>query len=108
MDSLNANSFIRLNSSYNGRLDRFVYNHVSKSIDDGLDKTMYYNHIFNPFAVEEGDILYTPVEGGEVYQKLSEPQLPDGNVLSNKLLGKKQMTYAEKVEYYAKLGLGIS
>lgn len=108
MKNLNSNSFMKLNASHNGRLDRFVYDYVSKDIDDGLDRTMYYNHIFNPFAVEEGDIIFTPVTGGEVYQKLSEPLLPDGNVLSNTSLGKKQMTYAEKVEYYAKMGLGIS
>lgn len=108
MNNINSNSFFRLNQSHNGRLDRFVYDNVSKSIDDALDVTMYYNHIFNPFAVKEGDILYTPVISDELYQKQNEPELPDETLLSDKVIPKTQMTYAEKVDYYARMGLGIS
>lgn len=108
MSKLKSNAVMRLNQSHNGRLDRFVYNNVSKDLDEGLDLVMYYNHIFNPFAVAEGDYLFTPVSGGDYYVKNSEPTLPDGSKKSDSDVSTKQMTYAEKVEYYAKLGLGIS
>lgn len=106
-DNLEANSFVRLNESYNGRLDKFVWDFVSKDMDDGIDMVMYFNHIFNPFAIQDGDILFTPVEGSGQYIKQSEPELPDGSVLSSRSPETKQMTYAERIEYLARLGLGI-
>lgn len=108
LEKVNANAFFKLNSSYNGRLDRFVYDNISPNLDDGLDLTMYCNHIFNPFAVQENDILYAPIVDDNVYNKQSEPILPDGKKLSSQQTGQKQMSYAERVEYYAKIGLGIS
>lgn len=104
---IKSNSALRLNQSHNGRLDKFVYDLVSKDIDSGLDLTMYYNHIFNPFAVKEDDVIFTPIIDDSVFQKQLEPELPDGTKLSDKMSNQKSMTYAEKVEYYAKLGLGI-
>ena len=77
-------------------------------MDSAIDMVMYFNHIFNPFAVEEGDILYTPVIQDELYYTQSEPELPDGTVLSMNSIGEKKMTYAERVDYYSKLGLGVS
>lgn len=108
LKKLNANSYVRLNLSHNGRLDRFVYETVSRDLDDGLDMTMYINHIFNPFAVKEGDILYTPVNNDDVYKKQTEPILPDNTKLSDRTTATKQMTYAERVEYLAKMGMGIT
>ena len=108
LKELNATAFIRLNLSNNGRLDRFVYETVSRNIDDGLDMTMYINHIFNPFAVKEDDVLYVPMNNDSVYKKQTEPELPDNTKLSDRVSATKQMTYAEKVEYMAKMGLGIT
>lgn len=108
LKELKATAFIRLNLSHNGRLDRFVYETVSRNIDDGLDMTMYINHIFNPFAVKEDDILYVPINNDYVFKKQTEPELPDNTKLSDRASATKQMTYAEKVEYMAKMGLGIT
>ena len=108
LDSIQANSFLKLNETYNGRIDRFTYEHVSTDLDSAIDMVMYFNHIFNPFAVKEGDILYTPVIQDELYYTQSEPELPDGTVLSMNSIGEKKMTYAERVDYYSKLGLGVS
>ena len=108
LDDLRANAFIRLNASHNGRIDRFVYENVSKDIDSGIDMTMYINHIFNPFAIQEGDILYTPIVNDDAYIRQSEPELPDGKKLSDNISTEKKMTYAQRVEYLAKLGLGIT
>ena len=107
LDKLVCNSFARLNQSHNGRLDKFVYESVSRDLEKGLDMTMYLNHIFNPFAVQEDDILYIPINKDGVYEKKLEPNLPDGTVLSDSNPESKQMTYAQKVEYLAKMGYGI-
>ena len=107
IERASAHAVLKLNSEHNGRLDRFVYTCVSKNIDDGLDRTMYINHIFNPFAVQEGDILYVPNCDGDIYQKVVEPSLPDDETLSNKVSTTKQMTYAQRIEYLAKMGLGV-
>lgn len=107
MDRINANAFGLLNSTHNGRLDRFVHETVTRNIDDGLDLTLYCNHIFNPFSVQEGDVLYTPIYDTKVFTKQSEPSLPDGKTFSSQQAGKKEMTYAERVEYLALMGMGI-
>ena len=108
LKELKANAFIRLNESHNGRLDKFVYENVSKDVDSGIDMTMYINHIFNPFSVQDGDILYTPINNDDVYIRQNEPLLPDAKKLSDKMSIEKQMTYAQRVEYLAKMGLGIT
>lgn len=108
LDKIVANGVMRLNKSHNGRLDRFVWDNVSRDIDSGLDMIMYVNHIFNPFAVQDGDMVFIPVVNGDIYQTQSEPSLPDGTTVSKKINNEKQMTYAERVEYYSKLGLGVS
>lgn len=107
MDKLVVNSYITLTEDHNGRIDKVVYSNISKDLDNGIDITMYYNHIFNPFAVQEGDGIYVPLVNGDVYEKKSEPELPDGEVLSKTQVGKKSMTYAQTVEYLAKNGFGI-
>lgn len=108
MSKLKSNAVMRLNQSHKGRLDKFVYESVSRDLDEGLDLVMYYNHIFNPFAVDEDDYLFTPITGGDYYIKNGEPTLPDGSRKSDADVSTKQMTYAERVEYFAKLGLGVS
>lgn len=108
LSKLKSNAVMRLNQSHKGRLDKFVYECVSKDLDEGLDLVMYYNHIFNPFAVDEGDYLFTPVSGGDYYNSNQEPDLPDGTKKSDMDVVTNQMTYAQKVEYFAKLGLGIA
>ena len=106
MTRLNANAFFNLHSGHSGRIDRFVSEYVSNiaTIDDGIDHTMWCNHIFNPFAIEEGDCLYSPIVSSGTYVRKNEPSLPDGSKLSSNMSTKKQMTYAENVEYLATMG----
>lgn len=107
MDKLTANTVAKLNQSHNGRIDNFVYQSVSKDIDEGIDATLYCNHIFNPFAVQEDDLVYTPVQVKNLYQKRSEPELPDGTLHSSSNKETEKMSYAKTVEYLARLGLGV-
>lgn len=107
MNKLIANSYVTLSEDHNGRLDKLVYECISKDLDNGIDLTMYYNHIFNPFAVQEGDGIYMPLDKDDVFEKKAEPELPDGERLSNTSVGKKSMTYAQTVEYLARNGFGI-
>jgi hypothetical protein len=65
---------------------------------------MYANHIFNPFSIDEGDILYTPIYNDALFSKSEEPVLPDESTLSSK--NKSTLTYAEKVALLAKQGKG--
>ena len=73
---------------------------------ENIDTVMYVNHIFNPFAIQEGDVVYVP-NGDDYYYKEAEPELIDGTKLSSKMSNDKPMTYAETVEYLGRLGLGI-
>lgn len=95
-----------LNQDHSGRIDRFVWNSVSKNLDM-IDTVMYANHIFNPFAVKDGDILNVPNDNDSLYQTSDEPSLPDGSKHSKNVNGEKTMSYAEKIEYMAKKGLGV-
>jgi hypothetical protein len=61
---------------------------------------MYANHIFNPFSIYEGDILYTPIYNDKLFSKSEEPILPDGSTMSSK--NKMHLTYAEKVAKFNK------
>ena len=60
---------------------------------------MYINQIYNPFSIDEGDILYTPIYNDKLFSKSAEPILPDGSTLSSK--NKQTLTYAEKVAILA-------
>jgi hypothetical protein len=93
-----------LNQDHNGRIDTFVWNFVAKDLDR-IDDVMYANHIFNPFAVKEGDVLNIP-NNADAYRSSEEPSLPDGTKHSKNSRGEKNRTYAETVEYLAKKGLG--
>lgn len=102
---MSGNSVEYVLQDYNGRLDNFTWKMVAKDMDM-IDMVMYANHIFNPFALEEGEILNIPNSNDRLYQETGEPVLPDGTKYSNEVKGEKEMTYAEKVEYLAKKGLG--
>jgi len=106
VSEIKGNMIKALNQDENGRLDNFVWKNVSKNLDM-IDDVMYANHIFNPFAVKEGDILNVPTENTKIYQPDEEPSLPDGSKHSNNAKGEKTKTYAEIVEYMAKKGLGL-
>lgn len=106
ISKLKGNSTKKLNQDESGRIDTFVWNNVAKNMNM-IDITMYANHIFNPFSINEGDILYVPMDNDNVYESNEEPSLPDGTKYSSSSKGEKKMTYAEKVEYLAKKGLGI-
>ena len=105
VNKITGNSIVKLNRDYNGRLDNFVWDIVEKDIDM-IDMVMYANHIFNPFAVKEGDIMNVPLTNDDLYGSNGEPSLPDGTKYSNSTSGEKAMTYAEKVEYLARKGFG--
>jgi len=106
ISKIEGNATIRANQDENGRLDNFVWRNVAKNMDM-IDIVMYANHIFNPFAVKEGDLLYVPLDNDKVYKSSEEPSLPDGTKQSSNSKGEKKMTYAEKIEYMAKKGLGV-
>ena len=80
-----------------------VYTNVSKDYN-AIDILMYANHIFNPFSIDDGDILYTPIYNDNLFSKSEEPVLPDETTLSSK--NKTTLTYAQKVELLAKQGKG--
>ena len=101
---INGYSTIVLTQNENGRIDKVIWKSVAKNMDM-IDTTMYANHIFNPFAVKDGDVIYIPNDNDSIYQQQAEPELPDGTKYSNN--EEKEMTYAEKVEYLAKKGLGL-
>lgn len=103
IDEIKVNGYIRVNQDCKGRIDKFVYTNVSKDFN-AIDIIMYANHIFNPFSIDEGDILYTPIYTDALFTKSEEPVLPDESTLSSK--NKTTLTYAEKVALLAKQGKG--
>ena len=103
---LKANGLLRVSQDQKGRLDKFTLGNVDKD-KSAIDIVMYYNHIFNPFSVDEGDLLYTPLYDEGYFTQKGEPILPDGSKHSSNTSGEKKLTYAEKVEKAARTGLGI-
>ena len=103
INKIKINGYLKVNQDCKGRLDKFVYANISKDYN-AIDILMYANHIFNPFAIDDGDILYTPVYNDNLYSKSEEPVLPDESTLSSK--NKATLTYAEKVALLAKQGKG--
>lgn len=106
VSKLEGSGIDEVNQDCNGRLDNFVWNKVSKNLDM-IDMVMYGNHIFNPFAVKEGEVLKIPHDDDSKYVGTSEPSLPDGSKHSKNANGEKTQTYAEKIEDMGKRGLGI-
>lgn len=103
---LEANGLLRVSQDQKGRIDKFTFGNVDKD-RSAIDIVMYYNHIFNPFSVDEGDLLYTPLYNESYFTQKGEPILPDGSKHSSNKSGEKKLTYAEKVEKAARTGLGI-
>jgi hypothetical protein len=103
INNIKINGLIKVNQDCKGRIDKFVYTNVSKDFN-AIDILMYANHIYNPFSIDEGDLLYTPVYNDLLFSKSKEPILPNGNTLSEK--NKQSLTYAEKVALLAKQGKG--
>ena len=103
---LQANGLLRVSQDQKGRIDKFTYGNVDKD-KSAIDMVMDYNHIFNPFSVDEGDLLYTPLYNDSDFRPIGEPVLPDGSKHSKNTNGEKELTYAEKVEKAARTGLGI-
>lgn len=103
INNIKSNGYIRVNKDCKGRIDKFVYTNVSKDYN-AIDLIMYANKIFNPFSIDEGDILYTPIYNDKLFSKSEEPVLPDETTLSSK--NKVNLTYAEKVALLAKQGKG--
>ena len=103
---LEANGLLRVSQDQKGRIDKFTFGNVDKD-RSAIDIVMYYNHIFNPFSVDEGDLLYTPLYNESYFTQKGEPILPDGSKHASNTSGEKKLTYAEKVEKAARTGLGI-
>ena len=103
IDDIKVNGYIKVDQDCKGRIDKFVYTNVSKDYN-AIDILMYANHIFNPFAIDEEEILYTPIYNDKLFSKPEEPVLPDNKTLSAK--NKTSLTYAQKVELLAKQGKG--
>ena len=103
IDDIKVNGFVKVNQDCKGRIDKFVYNNVSKDYN-AIDIVMYTNHIYNPFSIDEGDILYTPIYSDKLYSKQEEPVLPDEKTHSSK--NKPTLTYAQKVDLLVKQGKG--
>ena len=47
---MTSNTCIRLSQDHNGRIDKFTWNTVEKSLDS-IDDVMYYNHIFDYYYI---------------------------------------------------------
>lgn len=105
ISSLSVNGLLMLSQGQRGRLDIFTHNNINKDYN-AIDIVMYCNHIFNPFAVDEGDIIYTPTYNPDSFKTLGEPTLPDGKKVSSGTPAKK-LSYAERVEKAARTGLGV-
>ena len=103
INDIKINGYIKVNQDCKGRIDKFVYTNISKDYN-AIDILMYANHIFNPFSIDENDILYTPIYNDKLFFKSEEPILPDETTLSSK--NKATLTYAEKVALLAKQGKG--
>jgi hypothetical protein len=103
INKIKVNGYIRVNKDCKGRIDKFVYKNVSKDYN-AIDIIMYANQIYNPFSIDEGDILYTPIYNDNLFSKSEEPILPDETTLSSK--NKSSLTYAQKVALAAKQGKG--
>jgi hypothetical protein len=103
INNIKINGYIKVNQDCKGRIDKFVYTNVSRDYNS-IDILMYANHIYNPFSIDEGDILYTPIYNDTLFSKSEEPVLPDGSTLSTQ--NKPTLTYAEKVALLSKQGKG--
>ena len=103
IDEIKTNGYIKVNQDCKGRIDKFVYTNTSKDYN-AIDILMYANHIFNPFSIDDGDILYTPIYNDNLFSKPEDIVLPDETTLSSK--NKPSLTYAQKVELLAKQGKG--
>lgn len=106
INKINATRVAKLSRDSQGRIDTFTWNTVENDLDM-IDMVMYANHLFNPFSIEEGDVLIIPSVGSDIYKSSDEPSLPDGTKNSNNINGKKVRTYAETIEYIARKGLGV-
>ena len=105
ISDMHGNDVEELTQDYNGRIDNFVWRSVARDMDM-IDMVMYANHIFNPFAVKEGDILNIPVSNDNLYKSSDEPSLPDGSKHSKNSNGEKNRSYAETVAYRARQNKG--
>ena len=106
VSELEGNSIDTLTKDDNGRIDRITWRSVAHDLE-AIDLLMYANHIFNPFSVQDGDILNIPFNSDDYYHPISEPALPDGTKHSKSKTGEKEKTYAENIEYLAAKGLGM-
>ena len=103
INNIKINGYIKVNQDCKGRIDKFVLSNVSKDYN-AIDILMYANHIFNPFSIDDGDILYTPIYNDNLFSKPEDIVLPDETTLSSK--NKSTLTYAERVALLAKQGKG--
>lgn len=66
---------LRVQKGQEGRLDKIG---LFESSDlDVVNQIMYYNHIFNPFAIEEGDFIDIPNYNSSLYSLPEEIVYPE-------------------------------
>lgn len=103
--NLKGNLLMKVASDEKGRIDKITWKYARKDLDV-MNQVLYYNHIFNPFAINEGDILYIPNTNTDYYITANEPKLIDGSKHSTDEHQKSEKTYAENVEFLALTGFG--
>ena len=96
ISKIGVRSMIKVSQDEAGRLDRLVWKNVGHDMSL-IDDVMYINHIFNPFAVEEGDMLRIPVNSYSDPGVPVEPSLPDGSKYSSVKNGKKSKSNIQTI-----------
>lgn len=95
--NLSVGGMMRLTQTEAGRIDRLVWDNVGHDMTL-IDDVMYINHIFNPFSIEEGDVIRVPANSFSEPGHSLEPTLPDGKTLSNIKKGKKSKSRIQTIK----------
>lgn len=94
-----------------GRLDRIAWKYYSGI--DKLDALLWVNDIYNPFAIDEKDILYIPTikDTNAFYKQPDEVSFPDSSESSTNSLidsAAKKLNAGMKLTKQESLSLGAS
>lgn len=75
IDSIPLFGPIRVNQDQVSRLDSIVWSGIEEDFS-AIDTLMYANHIMNPFAIEEGDIITLCGHHAESYSSPADVRFP--------------------------------
>lgn len=78
IDTIDCNSAGRVPKGYDMRLD-LIANDINNNTAT-MDFVMYVNHIFNPFAITEGDVLIIPIYNESLYLDPEEIVYPSKSI----------------------------